>query len=301
MFLFVSLIAATSLAGLLVAAAPSKPVVVAADGILCDLTKKLIASQAKVVCLIPAGADPHTMALTPADRRNLAQSKIALVNGYNLTPALNKIKIPGSVVFVAERAIPSNPLKDPHVWHDPANIALMANIVAARIKPFFDENIDSAISRRRSSINGVLMSLGNWTNQQIQTVPEKQRVMVTGHRAFSWFANRYGLRELPVLDSYTTGGKLRPSSLSAISKAIKSSGSKAIFADSLPPTKTLKRISRSSGVPIAKQPLYPDGQKPGKSLIQTATVNVCTFVVAQGGRCDQPGAIQLQKRWAAIQ
>jgi len=62
----------------------------------------------------------------------------------------------------------------------------------------------------------------------------------------------------------------------------------------------MRRISRASGIPIAKQALVADGLAPGKSLIQTATANVCTFVDAQGGRCDTKAASQLQQRWAAI-
>lgn len=61
------------------------PTVVAADGVLCDITKTLVADQAKVVCLIPAGADPHTLALRPADRTNLSKANLVLLNGYNLT------------------------------------------------------------------------------------------------------------------------------------------------------------------------------------------------------------------------
>ena len=93
---------------------------------------------------------------------------------------------------------------------------------------------------------------------------------------------------------------MRPSSLSAITKSIKASGSKAIFPESLPPSKTMRRISRSSGVPIAKQVLFGDGQAPGKSLVQTATSNVCIFVNAQGGSCNEAAASRLQNQWASI-
>ena len=294
--------ASLSFASVLLAAAnTASPTVVAADGILCDLTRTLVGPQAKVICLIKPGSDPHTLALRPADRRNLAKAQLVLLNGYNLTPALNKVKTPGTVVNVGNQAVPNNPAKDPHIWHDPANVIAMANSVASNLKPLFDSNGDAQIDQRRAKADRVLASLGGWIGQQVSTVPEKQRVMVTGHRTFDFFAKRYGVRELPVLDDYTTGGTLRPSSLSAISKSIKASGSKAIFPDSLPPSKTMRRISRSSGVPIAKQVLFGDGQAPGKSLVQTATSNVCIFVNAQGGKCNQKAASQLQKRWAAIQ
>lgn len=286
---------------LLAAANTANPTVVAADGILCDLTRTLVGNQAKVICLIKPGSDPHTLALRPADRGNLAKAQIVLLNGYNLTPALNKIRTPGKVVKVGDLAVPNNPAKDPHIWHDPANVKAMANTVAFSLKPLFDANGDAQMDQRRAKADRVLVALGGWIAQQVATVPEKQRVLVTGHRAFSFLAKRYGVRELPVLDDYTTGGTLRPSSLSAISKSIKASGSKAIFPESLPPSKTMRRISRSSGVPIAKQALFADGQAPGKSLVQTATRNVCIFVDAQGGKCDQKSASQLQQRWAAIQ
>ena len=100
---------------LLAAANTANPTVVAVDGILCDLTRTLVGSQAKVICLIKPGSDPHTMALRPADRQNLAKAKVVLLNGYNLTPALNKIRTPGTVVNVGNIAVPNNPAKDPHI------------------------------------------------------------------------------------------------------------------------------------------------------------------------------------------
>jgi len=284
----------------LIAAAASAPTVVAADGVLCDITKKLVADQARVVCLIPPGADPHTLALRPADRTNLSKANLVLLNGYNLTPALNGVKAGGSVVSIGEIAVPKNPVKDPHLWHDASNAAAMVNTTASTLKPLFQGQQDSAINRRRASMDSVLKALGTWTGAQIRTVPEAQRVLVTSHRGFSFLAKRYGVRELPVIDEYATGGRMRPSSLRAISKAIKASGTKVIFPDALPPSKTMRRISRSSGVPLAKQPLFGEGQAPGKSLIQTATGNVCNFVESQGGQCDQKTADQLQTRWAAI-
>ena len=284
-------------AALLLAASPAPPLVIGADGVLCDLTQTLARDQARVECLIPAGADPHSLSLRPSDRRNLALARLVLINGYNLSPSLNSIQSAGPVVKVAEQAVPNSPARDPHVWHDPSNTAAMANVVAARLQSLTGSG---NVERRKGAAVGVLNDLGTWIDRQIQTVPSNQRVLVTEHRAFSPFARRYGVRELPVLDDFATGGVLRPSSLNSISNAIRPSGAKAIFAEALPPSKTMRRISRNSGVPIASNPLFADGLAPNRSLIQTATANVCTFVKAQGGRCDGAGASALQKRWAAI-
>ena len=273
---------------------------VAVDGVLCDITRSLVQGAARVTCLVPPGADPHAVALRGSDRQALSSARLVLVNGYNLTPAMKRIRVSAPVVAVAERAGPRNKALDPHVWHDPALTSAMVQESAAALQSVLGSPQAGALQRRSQAMQAVLKQIGSWSARQLQTVPAAQRVLVSEHRAFSAFASRYGIRELPVIDTYASGGALRPSSLSAISQAIRQSGSKAIFAEALPPSKTLRRISSVSGVPIAKQPLYADGQAPGKSLIQTATANVCTFVNAQGGRCDQQTASALQQQWASI-
>jgi len=288
-----------ALVGLVVAAAPP-PSVVAVDGVLCDITRSLVQGAARVTCLIPPGADPHGVALRGSNRQALSNARLVLINGYNLTPAMKRIRVSAPVVAVAERAVPRNKALDPHVWHDPALTSAMVQESALALQPVLGSGQAGALRRRTEAIQAVLNQLGSWSAKQLQTVPSAQRVLVSEHRAFSAFARRYGIRELPVIDAYASGGTLRPSSLSAISRAIRESGTKAIFAEALPASKTLRRISSVSGVPIAKQPLYADGQAPGKSLIQTATANVCAFVTAQGGRCDQQSASALQQQWAAI-
>ena len=40
--------------------------------------------------------------------------------------------------------------------------------------------------------------------------------MVTDHKTYSHLADRFGLVEIAMLDSHTTGGVLRPSSLKTI-------------------------------------------------------------------------------------
>jgi zinc/manganese transport system substrate-binding protein len=285
--------------GLVLAAAPP-PSVVAVDGVLCDITRSLVQSAARVTCLIPPGADPHGMALRGSDRQALSNAVLVLVNGYNLTPSIQRIRVNAPVVAVAERAVPRNNALDPHVWHDPALASAMVQESAAALKSVLGTAQAGGLQRRTQTMQAVLKQLGSWSAKQLQTVPAAQRVLVSEHRAFSAFARRFGIRELPVIDAYASGGTLRPSSLAAISRAIRQSGTKAIFAEALPPSKTLRRISSVSGVPIAKQPLYADGQAPGKSLMQTATANVCAFVNAQGGRCDQQAAASLQQQWAAI-
>jgi ABC-type Zn uptake system ZnuABC Zn-binding protein ZnuA len=298
-------LAGLGVAGVVLSAVPSAqaaglPLVVAADGVLCDLTRTLAANQAQVVCLIPAGTDPHHAALRPRDRQALAEAQLVLINGYGLTPALERVATSAPRVAVGEQAVPQSPGRDPHVWHNSSQAAAMVGVVEGRLVAVLPAAAAPGVKQRSQAARAVLDQLGTWTGAQIRTVPEASRVLVTEHRAFGSLARRYGIRELPLLDSFTTAGVLRPASLAAMTKAIRESGTRQLFAESLPVSKTLQRVSRSSGVPVNPTPLHADGLAPGRSTVQTATGNVCTFVNGQGGRCDAAAADRLAQRWAAI-
>ena len=283
-----------------VPAQAAQPVVVAVDGTLCDIAKTLAASAASVTCLIPPGGDPHSYRLKPSDRSQLAKSDLVLHIGFGLTPSARKLKTPGRVVAVGEVALPSYRGNDPHVWHDPANSAAMVRVVSQSLSPVLPASDRAALQQRTAQAVAVFKALQAWEAKQFASLPPAQRVLVTDHQTYSHLANRFGVVEISMLDSHTTGGVLRPSSLQKITQEVKSSGAKTIFAPTARPSKTLRRISKNTGLPIATTPLYGEGIASGRNAVSTATLNVCTIVNGQGGFCDQSGANALNSRWAAI-
>ena len=284
----------------LVPAHAAQPVVVAVDGTLCDITKTLAAGSASVTCLIPPGGDPHSYRLKPSDRSQLAKSDLVVHIGFGLTPSARKLKTPGTVVAVGEVALPSYRGSDPHVWHDPANSAAMVRVVSRSLAPVLAASDRAALQQRTDRAVAVFNALQRWEAQQFASLPSKQRVLVTDHKTYSHLADRFGLVEISMLDSHTTGGVLRPSSLRKITQEVKASGAKTIFAPSATPNKTLKRISKNTGLPIATTPLFGEGIASGRNAVSTATLNVCTIVIGQGGSCDQSGAKALNSQWSSI-
>jgi zinc/manganese transport system substrate-binding protein len=238
--------------------------------------------------------------LKPSDRQALSKADLVVHVGFNLTPSAKQISVPGSVVAVGELALPSYRGNDPHVWHDPANSAAMTSVVATRLSPLLSGAARAAFAARASRAQSVLNELAAWASVQFEKLPASQRVLVTDHQTYSHLATRYDLEEISMLDSYTTGGALKPSSLNAITKAVKDSGAKVIFSSYFPANKSLKRISKRSGLPIASTPLYGEGIAPGESAVSTATKNICSILKGQGASCDQAAANVLANRWADI-
>ncbi|WP_226400322.1 metal ABC transporter substrate-binding protein [Synechococcus sp. MU1643] len=260
----------------------------------------MAAGAASVTCLIPPGGDPHSYRLKPSDRSQIAKSDLVFHIGFGLTPSAKKLKSPGTVVAVGEVALPSYGGSDPHVWHDPANSAAIVRVISSSLAPVLPASDRAALQQRTARALEVFQALQAWGANQFSSLPSAQRVMVTDHKTYSHLADRFGMVEIAMLDSHTTGGVLRPSSLKTITKEVKESGAKTIFSPAALANKTLKRISKSTGLPIWTTPLYGEGIAAGRNAVSTATLNVCTIVNGQGGSCDISGANSLNSQWSSI-
>ncbi|MCY3536248.1 MAG: metal ABC transporter substrate-binding protein, partial [Cyanobacteria bacterium MAG IRC3_bin_20] len=101
------------------------PHVLAADGVLCDLTRTLATPSITVHCLLSGGEDPHSFSLSPEQRGRLEQADLVLINGHGLTPVLATLVEQGKALAVAEAIeLPSLeeadpfPMADDHDDHD---------------------------------------------------------------------------------------------------------------------------------------------------------------------------------------
>lgn len=290
------------------------PEVVAADGVLCDLSQRLAAADLEVRCLLRPGDDPHQFRLTPQQSRELRQAPLVLINGYGLTPALGDLT---RAVAVAELAVPGSPVvghdphhdaghdhgdRDPHVWHDPVQASAMVRLVAQRLEARNPE-ARSRIAARALEMTTVLGELDRWNRQQLATIPASSP-LATGHRAFPSLARAYKLKELPLVDASSSSDTLRPQAFQAVVAQLKREQVPMLFPEQLPASKALQRISALSGVPLAPAPLVADGLAPASrgfaTLVATLTDNTCLIVTGLKGRCDRASQQALVQRWQAI-
>ena len=316
--------------GLQACRTPQPANVIAADGVLCDLTQRLAADDLRVSCLLQPGDDPHQFRLTPQQSRELSQAQLVLINGYGLTPALAELSKPGTsqtkTVAVAELAVPNSPDldaeppktadphqhhdegahahgdRDPHVWHDPTQAAALVLLVAQQLEQL-KPAAQAPIAARAQAMTATLQQLDAWNRRQLATIPAA-RPLATGHRAFASLARAYGLRELAVVDASSNSDNLRPQAFQAVVEQLRHEQVPMLFAEQLPAGKALQRVSSLSGVPIATSPLVADGlaaEPDGNgNLVATLAANTCLIVNGLGGRCDASGQRALSQRWQAI-
>ena len=283
------------------------PRVIAGDGVLCDLSERLAPSQVQVDCLLGPGDDPHQFRLTPSQSQALAQSRLLLVNGGGLTPALERL--PNRVAIVDRLPGPGDrDHQDPHIWHDPAQAALMVKGVAAQLAALAPQN-RMEIEARSAALRARLADLDRWNRRQLATIPlgpDGQRPPVAmAHRALSYYSGAYGLQEMPLVDQDSTSSSLRPAQFAAVVAQLGQRRVPALFREPGAIGRSLQRISELSGVPIAPAPVVVDGlarAAAGRppSLMATMVANTCAISQGLKGQCDTRAGARLQQQWEAI-
>jgi zinc/manganese transport system substrate-binding protein len=283
------------------------PRVIAGDGVLCDLSQRLAPSQVQVDCLLGPGDDPHHFRLTPSQSQAVAQSSLLLVNGGGLTPALEKL--PNRVAIVDRLPGPGDlDRQDPHLWHDPAQAALMVKEVAAQLAVLAPRS-RGEIEARSAALQSLLADLDRFNRRQLATIPlgaDGQRPPVAmAHRALSSYSGAYGLQEMPLVDQDSTSSSLRPAQFAAVVAQLGQRRVPALFREPGEIGRSMQRISELSGVPIAPTPLVVDGLARAadgspRSLMATMVANTCALSQGLKGQCDSNAGARLQQQWEAI-
>ncbi len=250
-----------------------KPKVVVTTSVLCDLTKQIAAETVDkifdLVCLLTPGSAPHIYKLTPADRQAIADAKLILYNGYNFEPELIKaIKATANNVpkiAVSELAVPQpqtftedgNSTIDPHVWHNAKNGVKIVEVIKnslIKIAP----NSSVLYQQNSQKLTAELEQIDRWIKAQVDTIPPKNRVLVTTHGALGYYSRAYGL-PISALEGLSTEERPNAARVRELIDKIRQTQVPTIFVEATVNPQSIETIAKETKVTISPQQLYTDG------------------------------------------
>ena len=286
--------------------------VVASFSILGDLVKNVGGEAVAVTTLIGPGVDAHTYDPAPADlvvltrgRRHLRER--AWVSSPGWTASLPPRSRRRARVVVTEGITPreagadehegeaqveedgaeEHGQFDPHVWHDVANVIVMAgNIRDALVAA--DPARAELYEANAAAYIAELEALDASIREQVGTLPEERRKLVTSHDTFGYFADAYGFDVLgTALGSLSTeAGDPSARDIVTLITEIEEAGVPAIFAENVANPDLMESIAAEAGVSLAPS-LYTDALgpqgSPGETYIGMMQSNVTTIVDALSG------------------
>jgi|ERR1700688_499142 len=119
-------------------AAEGKLAVVAAENFYGDIAAQIGGDRVEVVSIMNnPDQDPHLFETTPGIVRQIAGAQIAIVNGTNYDPWMEKLLAasprPGRTVITAADLVHKKAGDNPHLWYDPATMPAVAKAIAAAL------------------------------------------------------------------------------------------------------------------------------------------------------------------------
>jgi zinc transport system substrate-binding protein len=150
-----------------------------------------------VTSLVPPGAEPHDLELTPRQVGLVGQAAVVVyLRGFQ--PSVDDALGSGKQGLDLGKVVTQQPLtsgdektdKDPHVWLDPVRMEEAANALANRLAEK-DPVHASAYKGRADAVTRSLTELDALFRTDLQHCVRDE--IVTSHSAFGYLAARYGL------------------------------------------------------------------------------------------------------------
>ncbi len=172
-------------------------------------------------------------------------------------------------------------LEDPHFWFDPLRVKLVVNDIAARLS-VLDPDRGDAYTANASAFNAKLDELHSWTEEQVGTVPEDNRMLVSSHDSFGYFANLYGFDVVGVVLSVTTDMEPSAGDLADLVHEVKENNVTVVFGETTVSERLAKAVASESGAKLVRLysgSLGPDGSG-AATYIEMVRTNVGRIVEA---------------------
>ena len=187
---------------------------------------------------------------------------------------------------------------DPHVWHDPHNIIKMGNVINESLKKDASKrSIRKQINERFEKADSILEDLDSWIVEQVGSIPEENRVIVSKHKAMEYYGDAFGFETISLLDFLGDSPSLRPENIKSVLKELKEDNVLALFPEQKPASKLLRNLSRQSSIPISTDQIFVDGLMMDGNTVSVAVHNTCTIVDSLGGSCDKESGSNLESEW----
>lgn len=273
--------------------------VVVSFSILADLVKNVGGNHISMTTFVGPNANTHTYEPTPRDAQALRNADIIFINGLHLEGFIDRlITASDTKALLVEVAANISPLKmknqeqsvqqhhhhsniDPHAWQAIPNVEIyIKNIAAAFCK--IDQQSCLSYNKNAHAYLQKLQTMQEKLKIKIATIPKDQRIIITSHDAFGYFAQEYGFTILaPQNASKET--EATAADVAKLIKQIKTNKATALFVENISNPRLIKQIAEETGLKIGGT-LYSDALSnengPAATYLDMIKHNVNTIIDA---------------------
>ncbi|MFM1952821.1 MAG: hypothetical protein RL187_30 [Actinomycetota bacterium] len=255
-----------------------------------DILTCAIGTDSTMTVLMPIGADPHDFQPSSAQVADMAQADLVVANGLmleeGLDDALDNLAAEGVPILSIAELVDPLPFGDenshddhdheeegsddhdheeegshdhdhgefdPHFWLDMDRVAQGAIAIGEALA----EQGDSTFDECGHSVAQSIRDAESEVVTVLDAVSDENRVLLTDHDAFGYFAQRYGFRVVGVvIPGGSTLGEPNSEELADLVRIIRSQGITAIFGNTAASTEVLEILSTEVGGQVSVVELF---------------------------------------------
>ena len=241
--------------------------VVATTTIVADVVSQIGGEWIELSTLLPVGADPHGFNPTPQDIARVADAQVVFASGAGLEEFLEELiesagaedkllHVSDGIDFLqfegGAEGEEHNEHQgiDPHTWTDPNNVILWVHNIEAALIENDPENANS-YKANAERYEQELVALDAWMREQVDLIPPDNRMLVSDHANFGYFARAYGFEQVGALiPGYSTMAEPSAQELAALEDAISAFNVQAIFVGNTVNPTLAERVAEDTGVQL---------------------------------------------------
>ena len=245
-----------------------------------DLVRRVAGPDADVALLLPPGRNEHSFDPTPKDIENASKAKVGVMVGLGLDPWMEKLMkdaAPKARILKVGDRVPTLTIKDdpigdeeadkareagkeekhddhehekgaldPHVWLDPARARLIVRAIAEELGKA-DTPHALEYRKRATELDESLGALDKEVETRTQAL--KTRGFVTFHGSFQYFAERYKLDILAVIEPFP-GSQPSGAYVQQVLAVIKAKKVPALFSEPQLDPRPAKVLADEAKIPL---------------------------------------------------
>ncbi len=269
---------------------------------ITSIASSVIGDRARVVGVVPEGTNSHTFEPSPSVARVLADSDLVLINGLQLeepTRLLAEANVGEGtrIIALGDATIDPSAYKfdfsfpeadgkpNPHLWTDPSLAMAYAELIRDAMieldpdgRADYEANFDGFVADAER--------LDTAMRAAFATIPEADRLLLTYHDAYAYFADNYGFTVLGAIQP-NDFGEPTPKEVADLIDQVRESGVPALFGSEVFPSPVLEQIGNETGVryvdTLRDDDLPAEPGDPQHSWLGLMRSNYITMTAALGG------------------
>jgi manganese/zinc/iron transport system substrate-binding protein len=223
---------------------------------ISDLVRQIGGERVEVTGLMGPGVDPHLYRASQGDVSALQGADVVFYNGLFLEGQMSDIlerTSRWSPTVQVTKTIPEEDLLespqyddqfDPHVWFDATLWKLTVDPVVHQLSEL-DPDGARYFEQRGQDYKRQIDELHSFVQEEISSIPEEQRVLVTAHDAFNYFGRRYGM-EVRGLQGISTEAEAGSRDVQGLADYLAENRIKAIFVESSVPRRNIEAVQAAA-------------------------------------------------------